>query len=99
MADHPILISQTATGGVGCNPDAERVRRNDTVTWSSSDYTQWLVVFGPGAPVSPRVLRPTQPSGTILAKRAADFHRHKYVVVAHKDSTLEFDDPELIVEE
>ncbi len=104
MADHPILIKSSPTGGVVCDPTSEIVHRNDTVTWSNTpEISDWVVVFAPHAPISQTVLKrdPAKgtATGTIKANRPGDRARHKYVVVALKDAKLQADDPELIVEE
>ncbi len=95
---HDISIV-TLSGQVACNPDAEHVRDEDTVRWSSTDYSDWRVIFGPNAPVSPRVLRPAQPTAVVTAHRVDDFHRHKYTVIAWNGSAVSETDPQLIVDE
>ncbi len=87
-----------------CDPTSEIVHRNDTVTWSNApEISDWLVVFAPHAPINRTLLKRDAATGTatgtIKANRTADLAHHKYVVVAIKDSKLQADDPELIVEE
>ena len=89
------------------NPMRCRVGEDRKVKWSSSEYEDWRVVFGPQAPVHPKVAWPggNHPDGgpsdtlTLTVNRPEDFRHVKYVVVASNANGLSHEDPELIVDD
>ncbi len=72
------------------------VRQDKEVEWVSS-LPDWRVIFGPYAPVHPKVASPKRPTLKLKGGRAEDYGTCKYVVVALVGDVLEHEDPVLIV--
>jgi hypothetical protein len=76
------------------------VSQDKTVRWASDDLQDWRVIFGPNAPIHPKVASPEADTLTLRAKRPEDFRHCKYVVVGlTRENKLKHEDPELIVDE
>ena len=75
------------------------VNNDRKVQWVS-DLEDWRVVFGPNAPVVPKVAARGSASDQVTLKgnRSEDYRRVKYVVVAWTGTSLSHLDPELIVD-
>jgi hypothetical protein len=99
--DKKIDITYDASAGLlKAVPDPQlcSVKVDQKVRWSS-DLEDWRVVFGPEAPVYPKVADPKNAALKLKGERAEDLRHVKYVIVAWTDDGLKHLDPELIVEE
>ncbi len=98
-----ISITRNRDDSLICDPEGKHVKDGQHVTWrpeSGKNVDNWAVVFGPSAPVEPKVVHA---GGTetveIKANRDFDPHKHKYVVLVwNNEAGIECHDPELIVD-
>lgn len=81
------------------DPQKVSVKKDVDVEWWSDVYKDWRVIFGPDAPLHPKVASPRIPKLTLKDKRAEDLRHVKYAVVAWSEKGLVHEDPELIVDE
>lgn len=93
----------TITSDMSCQLDPQECAKGDTVNWTASPPVKdWIVIFGPGAPVEPKMASSLgKNSGVeIIDKghRGANDLRHvKYYVVGLVKGELQYKDPKLIV--
>ena len=80
------------------DPEKCSVKKDEEVQWAC-DLADWRVIFGPNAPLHPKVASPDNDTLTLRGGRDEDFRHVKYVVVALVDGKLKHEDPELIVDE
>jgi len=96
---HEIDIALTPVGDMDISPDEKvcEVHTSDAVKWTCN-RDHWLVVFGPNAPVHPKVAGPGRDTVTLTAgRRSGDFSDVKYTVVVWDNGKLRDVDPKLIV--
>jgi hypothetical protein len=81
------------------DPELASVSVDKSVQWASDDLKDWRVIFGPNAPVHPKVASPEADTLTLRGKRPEDLRHCKYVVVGlTRENVLKHEDPELIVD-
>ena len=80
------------------DPETCSVSEDKQIQWASDDLKDWRVIFGPQAPLHPKVATPDKDTLTLSAKRDEDLRHCKYVVVAWTGEKLKHEDPELIVD-
>jgi hypothetical protein len=97
----PITILENGENGkLKIEPDSKTVSASvdGMVEWTST-LPDWRVIFGPNAPVHPKVASPAHPFVDLKRGRAEDIRHVKYTVVAWTGEKLKDIDPELIVDE
>ena len=96
---YEIGITLTSTGDLDISPDQKvcEISKSNTVKWTCDDTDDWLVVFGPNAPVNPKVAGAGRDTLTLTAGRPGDFADVKYTLVIWTGKKLRDVDPKLIV--
>ena len=96
---HTIGINLGDKGSMDISPDEKvcEVHESDTVKWTCN-VDHWLVLFGPNAPVNPKVAGPGRDTVTLTSgRRSGDFADVKYTVAVWTGEYLKEIDPKLIV--
>jgi hypothetical protein len=96
---HQIDITLTDAGDMDISPDEKvcSLAEYDSVKWTCNK-DHWRVLFGPNAPVHPKVAGPGKETVRLTAgKRSGDFADVKYTVVVWTGDKLRDVDPKLIV--
>lgn len=84
------------------DPESCSVSENGEVHWKSDQLKDFVVIFGPNAPVHPKVAKPGSDGVAkmkLKGERPEDFRHCKYVIVGLTQAgVLKAEDPELIVD-